>query len=350
MKKEVCRVNKRILAKGLLLGAGLIIGLSMQQPVSAAAATEIHSLSRPNALYSTSDSLFVLDGGSNVIYALEAGEFEAIIGKSGVENIYGDADGDYLDGSYLKSYFDEPYAMAPYKGGYAITDVTNNVIRFAKKGKVTTLAGNKKAGLKDGKKTKARFNNPKGIAADDKGNLYVADCLNNVIRKIDTKGNVTTFAGSKKGGYKNGTVDKALFLEPAGLCWYKGALYVADGGNHCIRVIKDGVVETVAGGKNLTYKGTKEKMGDYKNGSCKNALFNRPESIVVKGNAIYVADSGNGAVRKIKDNKVTTIVKIEGDEFYPVKPKGIAFYNGKLYVGDYYSGMVFSIKKSVWNK
>ncbi len=348
MKKAVSKGIKDIFVKGLVLGLSFYLGLAGQWEMAKAATNEVYSLSHPNGLYSTEDALYVLDGGNNVVYTLKNGKMEAVYGKSGAKNIYGEADGDYLDGNYQTSYFQEPYAMAPYKKGFAISDTYNNVIRFVADGKTTTIAGSKKAGLKDAKGTKARFNNPKGLAADEKGNLYIADCLNNVIRKMDTKGKVTTYAGVKKGGYKDGKADKALFYEPAGLYWYKDALYVADSGNHCIRRIKDGKVETVAGGKNLAYKNSKEKMGDYKDGAAKKALFDRPEAVLVRNGVIYVADSGNSAVRKIEKNKVSTIVKLKDDAFYPVKPKGLAFWNGKLYVGDNFSGMVYALKKTEW--
>jgi sugar lactone lactonase YvrE len=105
-------------------------------------------------------------------------------------------------------------------------------------GMVTTLAGST-SGYTDGMASSAQFNTPVGLAADDQGNLYVADGFNNVIRKVDSVGNVTTFAGTTSPGYKNGNPADALFNGPVGLLYDTNAntLYVADWYNYRIRKI-----------------------------------------------------------------------------------------------------------------
>ena len=92
------------------------------------------------------------------------------------------------------------------------------------------------AGFRDGDVQEAQFNEPRGIAIDKEGNLYIADVNNHRIRKVDTKLNiVTTIAGSGK-GYKDGDPLEAQFDQPWGVYLDKNEfLYSADQNNHCIR-------------------------------------------------------------------------------------------------------------------
>lgn len=316
----------------------------------AAQKDELYRVASPNGIYGDRENLFVLDGGDNLIYSLENGEMKQFIGKARTETIYGDLSGGYLDASYLGSCFEEPYDIEPFLDGYAITDTKNNVIRYAAENKIYTAAGALEAGHVDEKGIKARFNSPKGLASDEAGNLYIADSSNNVIRKMDKEGNVTTYAGGID-GYKDGELLAAAFCEPTGLDWYQGALYVADSGNHCIRKIKDGRVTTVAGGKNIAYEGSTQKLGGYKDGPAATALFDTLEEVVVRNGVIYVADTGNSAFRKIENYRVTTIEKLDTENIeriYPAKPSSLAFYDGKLYGGDAFTGTVYTLSETKW--
>lgn len=92
-------------------------------------------------------------------------------------------------------------------------------------------------GFRDGSVTEAQFNEPRGIAIDKEGNIYVADVMNHRIRKIDIKTNmVTTIAGNGTAGYKDGDPLDAEFNQPWGVCLDKDEfIYIADKNNHCIR-------------------------------------------------------------------------------------------------------------------
>jgi NHL repeat len=104
-------------------------------------------------------------------------------------------------------------------------------------GLVTTLAGNGNWGFADGTGTNAYFNRPGGVAVDGGGNLYVADSGNNAIRKVSTNGLVTTLAGNGTYGFtNNGIGTKATFNDPNGIAVDgMGNVYVADSGNNAIR-------------------------------------------------------------------------------------------------------------------
>lgn len=94
------------------------------------------------------------------------------------------------------------------------------------------------AGFYNGYRTEATFNEPYGIAFDNEGNLFVADQANHAIRKIDPEGNVTTFAGTGKEGYKDGEIETSQFNNPTDVTVSPdGIVYVADYYNYRIRCI-----------------------------------------------------------------------------------------------------------------
>ena len=169
----------------------------------------------------------------------------------------------------------------------------------------TIFAGSDTAGLVNGIGKAARFNHPFGIAVDATGNLYIADVGNNVIRKIDATGLVTTFAGM--GGVKgsaNGVDSLASFNKPFGVATdASGNVYVADAGNNKVRmIVPAGVVSTfagtgVAGGGN----------------GLDTATFNSPMSVAADGSGnVYVADYQNDLIRKITSAGVVSTLAGSG--------------------------------------
>ncbi len=158
---------------------------------------------------------------------------------------------------------------------------------------VSTLAGSGVSGHANGTGTGATFSNPENAAVDKNGNLFVADYGNNEIREVTLQGVVTTFAGSTTSGFKNANGTSALFKQPSGVAFdSQGNLYVSDQGNNVIRKIDpQGNVTTLAGSGNAFYQ----------DGVGTGASFNGPIGIAYDsiGNALYVADSHNNDVRKI---------------------------------------------------
>jgi sugar lactone lactonase YvrE len=146
-----------------------------------------------------------------------------------------------------------------------------------------------------------RFADPYGVAIDGKGNIYVADGGDgNRIRRIAPDGAVTTVAGGAE-GYADGPGAKARFNTPSGLAIdSQGNLYVADTGNHAIRKITpDGTVSTLAG----------SGVAGAADGIGKAAQFNGPVGLAVaEDGTVYVADTYNDVVRRIApDGTVTTL-------------------------------------------
>jgi len=124
-------------------------------------------------------------------------------------------------------------------GNVYVADQINHLIRkITSAGVVTTLAGSGSQGSTNGTGTAASFSYPSGVAVDGSGNVYVGDFSNHLIRKITSAGVVTTFAGSGSSGSTNGTGTAASFYGPLGVAVDgSGNVYVADRDNHLIRKI-----------------------------------------------------------------------------------------------------------------
>src|SRR6185437_2331431 len=181
-------------------------------------------------------------------------------------------------------------------GNVYVGDRGNNIVRkISAAGAVTTLAGLAGTnGATDGTGSAARFNSPDGVCVDASGNVYVADSLNDTIRKITPAGVVTTYAGSAgKAGSADKTGTAASFNFPVGLTIDgTGNIYVTDTGNDTIRKITpDAAVSTLAGSVGVS--GSND-------GTNTTALFNGSDGITVDSNGnLYVADTGNHTIRKV---------------------------------------------------
>lgn len=191
-------------------------------------------------------------------------------------------------------------------GTLYVADTDNHMIRrIGTDGQVSTVAGTGASGSTDGNAGVATFNLPSSVAVDAAGNIYVADMLNNKIRRISPFGDVTTFAGSGTGGIANGVGTAAQFQFPQGVAIDgSGNLYVADTDNHMIRKITPaGLVSTLAGNGS---PGSTDGTGDA-------ARFNYPHNLAVDafGN-VYVADRFNWKVRKVTPAGVVTTLSGNG--------------------------------------
>lgn len=294
------------------------------------AAAQSHLLGASGISKDSAGNIYIADRNYNVLrIRTESGSYKVLAGTEGKSG--------YKDGSAAKALFNSPWDVVAYKSGWAISDTENHVIRYYNGKTVKTIAGTGKSGYKNAVGTKAKFNRPTGMAVGKNGELYVADTGNNVIRKIDKNGKVTVYAGSKS-GCADGTLKKAKFCEPTGLYYYKGALYVADSGNHRICKIEDGKVTTVAG----SAKGVE---GDAV-GTAKKARLSNPQDIFLYKNDMYISDTGNGSVKKLSKGKVTTVVEsfsLEGKNS-PAEPCGLTIKGGYLFVGDMFTEELLKIK------
>jgi hypothetical protein len=202
------------------------------------------------------------------------------------------------DGTGSAARFSKPFGVAvDTEGNVYVADTWNDEIReISPSGVVTTLAGSAAAypGSSDGIGSAARFDQPYGVAVDTEGNVYVADSLNNEVRKITSSGVVSTLAGcAGQTGSSDGAGSAARFDDPTGVAVDStGNVYVADESNDEIRKITpSGVVTTLAG-----------SAGQYgsRDGTSKAARFSVPAGVALDsaGN-VYVADQNNNDIRKI---------------------------------------------------
>lgn len=192
-------------------------------------------------------------------------------------------------------------------GTVYVADSHNNRIRkVSREGLVTTFAGTGVQGFADGPGATAKFYNPRGVALDAAGNLYVADLTNNLIRKINPEGVVTTFAGSGATGAADGKGTTASFNSPYDVAVdIIGNVYVADTHNNLIRKInRGGVVSTLAGSG---AKGAADGKGSV-------ASFDTPIGLGLDASGnIYVADRNNNKIRKVTPQGVVTTLAGSGE-------------------------------------
>ncbi|MBS0664352.1 MAG: heme-binding protein [Verrucomicrobia bacterium] len=256
----------------------------------------------PSGVCSTSDgTLGVSDSGNATIRrVMPTGAVATLAGSAAVR---GSADGNGPAAS-----FSSPIGLAQDPlGSYYVADAMNHTVRrVTSGGVVTTYAGFAgSAGSADGTAAAARFNHPSGVALDASGNVFVTDSYNNTIRKITTAGVVTTLAGLPGvAGSTDGTGSQALFNNPTGLAIDgAGNLYVADTGNSTIRrVTPAGVVATVAGLPGIA---------GLRNGAGLEAWFSQPKALALDpGGNLYVADTGNAAIRKITTTGTVSTVAL----------------------------------------
>jgi streptogramin lyase len=219
-----------------------------------------------------------------------------------VRTLAGDGAPGVVDGPGPRARFADPFGLAAGPDGavyVADAGESNRLRRILPTGLVSTLAGGTE-GFVDGLGPAAQFHTPSGLARDGQGDLYVADTGNHAIRKVSPAGLVSTLAGLGTPGFHDGPAAEALFDGPIGVAvGPDGSVYVADSYNDRIRKIAPGgVVSTVAG------QGTP----GYADGPGASARFDTPSGLAVGPHGdLFVADTGNDAVRRIdRDGIVTT--------------------------------------------
>jgi sugar lactone lactonase YvrE len=200
----------------------------------------------------------------------------------------------FMDEKGLHARFNHPYGVAvdDDKNVYVADSYNNRIRKITPDGIVTTVAGSGNDGFVDGTGAEAEFYVPIGIVLDVNGSIYVGDEGNSSIRKIAGGGQVTTLAGNGKFSFRDGVGQEASFNAPGGIAIDAGGnLYVADYLNNCIRrVSPSGEVRKIAG--NL-------KKG-FADGEPSEAQFYYPFGIAVDGDGtVFVGDQYNHRIRKI---------------------------------------------------
>lgn len=227
-------------------------------------------------------------------------------------------------------------------GNLYITDTGNQVVRKVDgAGIISTYAGSGDKGFDGdgGPATSAKLDHPCSIDFDSAGNLYIADTYNHAIRKVDSTGTISTFAGRGRAG--DGQATSARLLSPYGLAVDSNDnVYIADTQHHRLRKVDTaGILSTIAG------TGTKGFGGD--GGPATSAQLHAPNRIAIDGSGnVYFSDNWNQRVRKVNSAGIISTVVGGGtsrDSDYEgpatgvrlSNPEGIAVISsGSLYVVD----------------
>jgi uncharacterized protein (TIGR03437 family) len=258
-----------------------------------------------------------------------------IVGSPGNPGFAGDS------GSAVGSQLNFPFGLAVDKSGSIyIADGLNNRVRKVSGGVITTVAGNGTAGFTgdNASATSAELSNPTGVAVDSSGNLYIADSGNNVVRKV-ANGTITTFAGSNSvgAGYSGdgGTATGAQLNNPVGVAVdASGNVYIADAGNNVVRQVFGGNIITAAVG------------------------FTHPDGVAVDSSGnLYVADTVARRIVKYFAGVYTTVAgtgqpAFAGDDGPGTQaalnaPMGLAVdASGNVYIADTLNGRIRKLTPS----
>jgi len=237
-------------------------------------------------------NIFITDQGNNCI--------RKITPDSVVTTVAGNGIAGFADGPGTTAEFNVPTRIAvDANDNLYVADEGNQRIRkITSKGVVSTLAGNGIAGYADGPGANAEFSYPDGVAVDTSGNVYVADQLNNLVRKITPGGVVSTYAGN---GAFDHTVSLAVDL--------KGNVYVSDWLHYRIcKITPDGIISTLAGNGVAGFRDGPGANAEFGNGAMR-------VSVDTSRN-VYVADPGNFRLRKITPGGVVSTLAGSGIKGY----------------------------------
>jgi RHS repeat-associated protein len=284
--------------------------------------------------------------GDGTIYRNNAVIVKTIAGDGG--NGYG-GDG----GPATETSIDSPLSVAlDSMGNFYIASLwTNRILKVDSEGIITTVVGNGTEGYSGdgGPATVASLYHPAGVAADSYGNVYIADCNNIRIRKVDGNGIITTVAGNGTSGYggDGGPAVEASLNRPYEIALdAPGNLYIADSWNGRIRKVDpNGIITTVAGGGATIYNGSSGPAIEANIGSIYGV------AVDLMGN-LYIPDYSNSVIWKVDNAGIITTAAgnftkgYSGDhgpatEAQLEQPRGVTVdTEGNIYIADWHNRLV----------
>ena len=197
---------------------------------------------------------------------------------------------------------------------------------------ISTAAGNGTQGYAgdNGPASSAEFFMPGRVVVDSSGKIYIADGGNHRIRLL-SGGTVTTIAGDGTAGFLGDgkAATSAELNDPTGVALdASGNLYIADASNNVVREVSGGNIGTFAGNNTVGYTGD--------GGLAVDAELSNPVAVVVdKSGNVYIADAGNNVIREVSSANISTIVGGAATTLQLSQPDGLALdANGALYIAD----------------
>jgi uncharacterized protein (TIGR03437 family) len=285
--------------------------------------------------------VFVADSQNNLVMQFSPAGGLTVVAGNGIQGFSGDG------GSATNASLNGPTGIAvDSAGNLYIADTSNNRIRKVSGGIITTVAGGG-TGLGDGgPATHASLLQPEGVAVDAAGTLYIADLLDERIRKVSS-GTITTVAGNGVqgfGGDGGPATAASLYYPQCVVVDPAGNLYISDVGNHRIRKVSGGTITTFAG------NGMLGSTGD--GGPATSAEISFPDGLALDsaGN-LYLSDTNFNRIREVSAGKITTVagngtLGFSGDGGSAPgamlnQPYGVAVDSaGNLYIADQFNGRV----------
>ena len=274
-------------------------------------ASDLDAMCAPVGIARAEDgSLWITDGFNKVVWRVGDGKVVRVAGAETVPDLSGVPRGGYADGAAVAALFQSPWALAPFMDGWAISDPENNVVRVLRDGVVWT------ANIDD-------YDYPTGLAADGNGNLFIANTRAGNVILLTPTGGVTKVADDLE--------------SPMGLCYADGVLYIAETGARRIVKLEYGAVSLVAG----------SGEEDDADGPAAEAAFFSPQAVALGADgSLYVSDTVGGAVRRVKDGVVTTVLAAPdpmSGEVWPMAPLGLLVDGTLLYVCDRYARKLLAV-------
>lgn len=268
-------------------------------------------LNTPRGVAVTADGvLYIADSGNNRVRRVGA--------DGSINTIAGDGIGISIGtgGPATDASLGDPRGLALTPAGDLIVgEVSGHIVRridFSSEN-ILAFAGRDIPGYGgDGRAAvDANLSGPVGLAADAPGNVWIAERFNHRVRKVDAGGIISTVVGSFQEGYAGDgkpAADAALNGPEGVAVDNRGRLYIADTGNHRIRMVDaEGIISTVAGTGNAGFSGD--------GGPGITALLNGPVDVAVDNNGyLYIADTGNHRIR-VLDLKLGIIQTVAGTGF-----------------------------------
>jgi YVTN family beta-propeller protein len=286
----------------------------------------------------------VFDSAGNLVFGDSTSRIRKIDHSTGkISTIAGDGVFGYSGdgGSALKASIGQPFQITYDSTGNLYFDqVGDCVVRKVDTGGIiTTVAGTGTCGYNGDNipaKT-AELNEPRGVVVDSSGNVYIGDTFNHRVRKVDTTGTITTFAGNGSPGFSGdgGLATNAKIGGPRGLTIYNGSLYISNAGSARVRYVNfsSNIINTFAG-SSYGYDGDNNPLLSSRFTGPVNTIFDPA------GNPIF-ADNFNGRVRQAVGGIVNTIAggyigdSAKATSAALVLPEALAIdKSGNLYIAD----------------